>query len=100
MPEAMPARRTGTEPVSECEAGVPAKPTPMPMKRVAEADLPVRDALVPEQQHRDEAEQQNDVADQQREAGAARLDELRRARRDEHHADAAGRIAAPASSVE
>src|SRR5215475_14497597 len=30
--EAMPARRTGTEPVSECEAGVPAKPTPIPMK--------------------------------------------------------------------
>ena len=24
VPDAMPARRTGTEPVSECEAGVPA----------------------------------------------------------------------------
>ena len=32
VPDAMPARRTGTEPVSECEAGVPAKPTPAPMK--------------------------------------------------------------------
>ena len=32
VPEAMPARLTGTEPVSEREAGVPAKPTPMPMK--------------------------------------------------------------------
>ena len=30
MPEAMPARFTGTDPVSECDAGVPAKPTPMP----------------------------------------------------------------------
>ncbi len=30
VPDAMPARRTGTEPVSECEAGVPAKPTPTP----------------------------------------------------------------------
>src|SRR3954453_16248933 len=32
VPEAMPARRTGTEPVSECDAGVPAKPTPTPTK--------------------------------------------------------------------
>ena len=31
VPDAMPARRTGTELVSECEAGVPANPTPMPM---------------------------------------------------------------------
>ena len=30
VPEAIPARRTGTEPVSECEAGVPANPTPTP----------------------------------------------------------------------
>ena len=30
MPEAMPARRTGTDPVSERDAGVPARPTPMP----------------------------------------------------------------------
>ena len=32
MPEAMPTRRTGTDPVSEFEAGVPARPTPIPMK--------------------------------------------------------------------
>ena len=32
VPEAIPARLTGTEPVSECDAGVPANPTPMPMK--------------------------------------------------------------------
>ena len=30
VPDAMPARCTGTEPVSECDAGVPANPTPMP----------------------------------------------------------------------
>ena len=48
VPDAMPARVTGTDPVSECEAGVPANPTPAPMKRVREGDLPVRDALVPE----------------------------------------------------
>ncbi len=27
----MPARDTGTDPVSECDAGVPANPTPAPM---------------------------------------------------------------------
>ena len=32
VPEAMPARVTGTDPVSECEAGVPANPTPAPTK--------------------------------------------------------------------
>src|SRR5262245_31684642 len=31
VPDAIPARVTGTEPVSECDAGVPASPTPMPM---------------------------------------------------------------------
>src|SRR5664279_228731 len=30
VPDAIPARDTGTEPVRECDAGVPAKPTPMP----------------------------------------------------------------------
>ena len=35
MPDAIPARVTGTEPVSECEAGVPANPTPMPMNAYA-----------------------------------------------------------------
>ena len=32
VPDAIPARVTGTEPVSECDAGVPASPTPMPTK--------------------------------------------------------------------
>jgi len=31
----MPARWTGTDPVSECDAGVPAKPTPVPMSMYA-----------------------------------------------------------------
>src|ERR1035441_177653 len=31
VPDAIPARRTGTDAVSECEAGVPAKPTPIPI---------------------------------------------------------------------
>src|SRR4029450_13181573 len=35
VPDAMPTRRTGTEPVSECEAGVPASPTPIPTKAQA-----------------------------------------------------------------
>ena len=30
MPEAIPTLRTGTEPVSEWDAGVPAKPIPIP----------------------------------------------------------------------
>ena len=30
VPEAIPALSTGTDPVSECDAGVPAKPTPAP----------------------------------------------------------------------
>ena len=29
--EAIPTLFTGTDPVSECEAGVPARPTPMPI---------------------------------------------------------------------
>ena len=32
VPDAMPTRRTGTAPVSECDAGVPAKPTPVPTR--------------------------------------------------------------------
>ena len=35
VPDAIPAFWTGTEPVSECEAGVPAKPTPIPMNAYA-----------------------------------------------------------------
>ena len=85
VPEAMPARVTGTEPVSECDAGVPANPTPAPIERVAEPDHPVGAALVPQQEHGDEAEQAAGVADQQGEPGAARFDELRRAGCDQHH---------------
>ena len=32
VPEAMPTRVTGTEPVSELDDGVPDRPTPIPMK--------------------------------------------------------------------
>jgi hypothetical protein len=32
VPDAIPARSTGTEPVSEWDAGVPANPTPTPSK--------------------------------------------------------------------
>ena len=32
VPDAIPARVTGTDPVSERDAGVPAKPTPTPTK--------------------------------------------------------------------
>src|SRR5262245_36065067 len=35
VPEAMPARLTGTDPVSECDGGVPAKPTPTPTNAYA-----------------------------------------------------------------
>ena len=49
MPEAIPARFTGTEPVSECDAGVPANPTPIPNNAYPSPDLPVRDPLTPEQ---------------------------------------------------
>src|SRR5262249_40938891 len=35
VPDAMPARHTGTEPVSEWEAGAPAKPTPVPTSAYA-----------------------------------------------------------------
>ena len=38
MPDAMPARVTGTDPVSECEAGVPANPTPVPDEGIAQRD--------------------------------------------------------------
>ena len=39
VPEAIPARVTGTDPVSECEAGVPANPTPIPTSAYARAIL-------------------------------------------------------------
>ena len=88
VPEAIPARVTGTEPVSECEAGVPANPTPMPTQRVAERRP--SSTRCPSSHSRSIAtnpSEAEDVADEQREAGAVRLDQLRRARRDQHHAD-------------
>ena len=57
---------------------------------VGQADLPVRDPLVPQEQHRDEPEQAEDVADQQREPRSPRLHQLRRARSDQHHAERGG----------
>ena len=95
MPDAMPTRLTGTDPVSECEAGVPGEPDADADERVAEPDLPVRDVLLPEQQHRQEAEQHEDVAEEQREPRAAGLDDLRRPRRDEHHAERGGQDREP-----
>ncbi len=86
MPDAIPARRTGTELVSERDAGVPAKPTPMPTNAYPSPTFQYGDVLLPEQQHREEPEQAEDVADEQREPGAVRLDEPRGARRDQHHA--------------
>ncbi len=65
----------------------PGETDPDSDERVAETDLPVADVLLPEQDHRQETEQDEDVAQEQREAGAARLDDLGRARRDEHHAE-------------
>ena len=37
MPEAMPAFVTGTDPVNEFDAGVPANPTPVPISAYASA---------------------------------------------------------------
>ena len=90
MPDAIPARRTGTEPVSECDAGVPANPTPIPMNTYARPIFQYGMPSLPQEQHRGEGEQQRRVAAQEREPGAARLDELGRARRDEHHEDDRG----------
>ena len=90
VPDAIPARVTGTEPVSECDAGVPARPTPAPMKMYATAICQYGDALVPEEQHPQECGEQEHVAEEQREAGTARLDELRRPRRDDDHHQSRG----------
>ena len=57
---------------------------------VAETDSPVRDVLLPEDEHREEAEHDEDVAEEEGEACATRFDELRRAGRDEHHAERGG----------
>ena len=54
---------------------------------VGDADLPVRAVLLPEEQHRQEGQQQEDVAGKQRETGAPHLDELRGTWRHEDHED-------------
>ena len=69
-------------------------------ERVGEPDLPVRRVLVPEHEHRAEREHEKNVAAEQREPGATGLDELGRRGATITITSAAGRIAAPASSVE
>ena len=85
MPEAIPARFTGTEPVSECEAGVPAKPTPIPINAYPSPTCQYGDPLTPEQQHGQEAEETKQVSEQQRCPGTVVLDQLRGAGSDQHH---------------
>ena len=59
-------------------------------KRVGEADLPVGDVIFPQQQHHEEAEQAEGVADEQRQPRAVRVHELRGARGDQHHEHGGG----------
>ena len=68
--DAIPARVTGTEPVSECDAGVPAKPDAGADERVREPDLPVGAVGLPQHEHREEPEEAADVAAEQREPRA------------------------------
>ena len=63
----------------------PGKADADPDEAVAEGHLPVGDVLLPEQQHGQEAQQAEGVADQQGDAGATCLHELRRSRRDQDH---------------
>src|SRR5208282_717783 len=75
VPDAIPARSTGTDPVSEWEAGVPANPTPI-------------DALLPKHEHREEAQQAKRIAGEQRNPRATRIiHEPRRIRGGQHHQD-------------
>ena len=85
MPEAIPARVTGTEPVSECDAGVPARPTPAPMKMYAAAICQYGAPSFQRSSIHRNASEEEDVAAEQREPGAARLDELRGSRSDDDH---------------
>ena len=64
---------------------MPASPTPAPMKTYAAAICQYGDALVPDEEHPEERGEQEHVAAEQREAGAAGLDELRRTRSDDDH---------------
>ena len=60
------------------------EPDPDSDQGVGKTDLPVGDAVVPEEEHHQEAEQAEEVAGEQREPGAARVHELGRAGRDQH----------------
>ena len=92
----MPTRVTGTEPVSERDAGVPAKPHTDAHEGVGQPDYPVRGVLLPEQQHGAEAEQDERVPRQQ--DGARADDSASFAERGATRTmqETAGRIAAPA----
>ena len=101
MPDAIPARWTGTDPVSECDAGVPANPTPTPISAYPRPTFQYEMPSFHSSEHRQEAEEAERVADEEREPGPLRGDEL--------CADlgaittissAAGRIARPAWNVE
>ncbi len=57
MPDAMPARVTGTEPVSDRDAGVPAMPTPAPTNAYASPTFQYGMPSFQSSEHREEAEQ-------------------------------------------
>jgi hypothetical protein len=61
------------------------EPDPDPDEGIGERDLPIRGVVSPERQHRGEGEHEEHVAAQQREPGAAGLDQLGRARCDQDH---------------
>ena len=90
VPEAMPGALDGDRPRERVRGRRPGEPDADPDEDVGEPDLPVGAALLPEEQHPEEGGEEEDVAEEQREAGAPRLDELRRARRDEDHEDDRG----------
>ena len=100
VPDAMPARVTGTDPVSECDAGVPAKPDAGADEHVPERDLPVGAPVDPQHQHRDEPEQHEDVAGEQvKREPLASISFAERGATSTMQ-KTAGRIAAPDSNVE
>ena len=101
MPDAIPTRVTGTEPVSELEDGVPASPTPMPSIAYGMAICQYGVSSRPEQEHQPNATKMNDCTDQQCRARAP-IDGTSLAERGATSTMniTAGRIAAPASIVE
>ena len=56
-----------------------------PHEGIRQPDLPVRDPLLPHEQHREEAQETQRVAGEEGEPSAFRLDELGRAGGDQHH---------------